>query len=156
VIPDPKYLLPDPIGTLRAAEQLVKEGFTVLPYFNADPVLARHLQEVGCATVMPLASPIGSGQGITNSRAIEIIIEQATVPVVVDAGIGVPSDAALAMEFGASACLVNSAVALAQDPAAMARAMALGVEAGRLAYRAGRIPKKAYASASSPLAGVVR
>lgn len=156
VIPDPKYLLPDPIGTLRAAEQLVKEGFTVLPYCNADPVLARHLQEVGCATVMPLASPIGSGQGIPSSRAIAIIIEQATVPVVVDAGIGVPSDAALAMELGASACLVNSAVALAQDPAAMARAMALGVEAGRLAYRAGRIPKKAYASASSPLDGVVR
>ena len=156
VIPDPKYLLPDPIGTLRAAEQLVKEGFTVLPYFNADPVLARHLQEVGCATVMPLASPIGSGQGIPNSHAIAIIIEQATVPVVVDAGIGVPSDAALAMELGASACLVNSAVALAQDPAAMARAMALGVAAGRLAYRAGRIPKKAYASASSPLDGVVR
>jgi len=156
VIPDPKYLLPDPIGTLRAAEQLVQEGFTVLPYFNADPVLARHLQEIGCSTVMPLASPIGSGQGVTNSRAIEIIIEQATVPVVVDAGIGVPSDAALAMELGASACLVNSAVALAQDPAAMARAMALGVEAGRLAYRAGRIPKKAYASASSPLDGVVR
>lgn len=156
VIPDAKYLLPDPIGTLRAAEQLVKDGFTVLPYFNADPVLARQLQEVGCATVMPLASPIGSGQGIPNSRNIEIIIEQATVPVVIDAGLGVPSDAALAMELGASACLVNSAVALAQDPAAMARAMALGVEAGRLAYKAGRIPKKAYASASSPLAGVVR
>ncbi len=156
VIPDPKYLLPDPIGTLRAAEQLVKEGFTVLPYCNADPVLARHLQEVGCATVMPLASPIGSGQGIPNRRAIAIIIEQATVPVVVDAGLGVPSDAALAMELGASACLVNSAVALAQDPAAMARAMTMGVEAGRLAYRAGRIPTKAYASASSPLDGVVR
>ncbi len=156
VIPDPKYLLPDPIGTLRAAEQLVKEGFVVLPYINADPVLARHLQEVGCATVMPLASPIGSGQGIPNSRNIEIIIEQATVPVVVDAGIGAPSDAALAMELGASACLVNSAVALARDPAAMGRAIALGVQAGRLAYRAGRMPKKAYASASSPLAGVVR
>lgn len=156
VIPDPKYLLPDPIGTLRAAEQLVKEGFTVLPYINADPILARHLQEVGCATVMPLASPIGSGQGIPNSRNIEIIIEQATVPVVVDAGIGAPSDAALAMELGASACLVNSAVALAANPAAMGRAIALGVEAGRLAYSAGRIPKKAYASASSPLAGVSR
>jgi thiazole synthase len=156
VIPDPKYLLPDPIGTLRAAEQLVKEGFTVLPYINADPVLARHLQEVGCATVMPLASPIGSGQGIPNSRNIEIIIEQATVPVVVDAGIGAPSDAALAMELGASACLVNTAVALARDPAGMARAIAMGVQAGRLAYKAGRIPKKAYASASSPLTGIVR
>ncbi|HET8630549.1 MAG TPA: thiazole synthase [Thermomicrobiales bacterium] len=156
VIPDSKYLLPDPIGTLQAAETLVKEGFTVLPYINADPVLARRLQEVGTATVMPLASPIGSGQGLPDYRQIEIIVEQATVPVVVDAGIGVPSDAALAMEVGADACLVNTAVALAQDPAAMARAMALGVEAGRLAYRAGRIPKKAYASASSPLTGVVR
>ena len=131
VIPDSKYLLP-------------------------DPVLARRLQEIGTATVMPLASPIGSGQGLPDYRQIEIIVEQATVPVVVDAGIGVPSDAALAMEIGADACLVNSAIALARDPAAMARAMALGVEAGRLAYRAGRIPKKAYASASSPLAGVVR
>lgn len=156
VIPDPKYLMPDPIGTLRAAEILVKEGFTVLPYVSADPILARHLEEVGCATVMPLASPIGSGQGIPNSRNIEIIIEQAKVPIVVDAGIGVPSDASLAMEMGASACLVNSAVALAQNPAQMARAMALGVEAGRLSYRAGRIPVKAYASASSPLTGVVR
>ena len=156
VIPDPKYLMPDPIGTLRAAEQLVKEGFTVLPYVNADPILARHLEEVGCATVMPLASPIGSGQGIPNSRNIEIILEQAKIPIVVDAGIGVPSDASLAMELGASACLVNTAVALAENPAQMARAMAMGVEAGRLAYKAGRIPKKAYASASSPLAGVVR
>jgi len=156
VIPDPKYLMPDPIGTLRAAEILVKEGFTVLPYVSADPILARHLEEVGCATVMPLASPIGSGQGIPNSRNIEIIIEQARVPIVVDAGIGVPSDASLAMEMGASACLVNSAVALAQNPAQMARAMAMGVEAGRLSYRAGRIPVKAYASASSPLTGVVR
>ena len=156
VIPDPKYLLPDPIGTLKAAETLVKEGFTVLPYINADPILAKHLEEVGCATVMPLASPIGSGQGLPHARQIEIIIEQAKVPVVVDAGIGVPSDAALAMELGASACLVNTAVALAQDPAAMARAIALGVEAGRLAYRAGRIPKKAYASASSPLTDIVR
>lgn len=156
VIPDPKYLLPDPIGTLEAAEVLVKEGFTVLPYINADPVLARRLQEIGTATVMPLASPIGSGQGLPDYRQIEIIIEQATVPVVVDAGLGVPSDAALAMELGADACLINSAIALAEDPAVMARAMALGVEAGRLAYQAGRIPKKSYAAASSPLAGVVR
>ncbi len=156
VIPDPKYLLPDPIGTLQAAETLVREGFTVLPYINADPVLARRLEEVGCATVMPLASPIGSGQGLPEARQIAIIVEQATVPVVVDAGIGVPSDAARAMELGAAACLINTAVALADDPAAMARAMRLGVEAGRLAHRAGRIPPKAYASTSSPLAGVVR
>ena len=156
VIPDPKYLLPDPIGTLQAAETLVKEGFVVLPYINADPVLAKRLEEVGTATVMPLASPIGSGQGLPDYRQVEIIVEQANVPVVVDAGIGAPSDAALAMEIGASACLVNTAIALAKDPPAMARAMALGVQAGRLAYRAGRIERKAYASASSPLAGVVR
>ncbi len=156
VIPDPKYLLPDPIGTLQAAETLVKEGFVVLPYINADPVLAKRLEEVGTATVMPLASPIGSGQGLPDYRQIEIIVEQANVPVVVDAGIGAPSDAALAMELGASACLVNTAIALAKDPPAMARAMALGVQAGRLAYQAGRIEKKAYASASSPLVGVVR
>lgn len=156
VIPDPKYLLPDPVGTLEAARTLVAEGFVVLPYISADPVLARQLQEVGTATVMPLASPIGSGQGLPYYRQLEIIIEQATVPVVVDAGIGSPSDAALAMELGADACLVNSAIALADDAALMARAMKLGVEAGRLAFHAGRIPRKAYASASSPLAGVVR
>src|SRR5215211_1656123 len=116
VIPDPKYLLPDPIGTLDAARELVREGFVVLPYINDDPVLARRLEEVGTATVMPLASPIGSGQGIVNFDQIRIIVEQARVPVVVDAGIGAPSDAALAMEIGADACLVNSAVALAEDP----------------------------------------
>lgn len=156
VIPDPKYLLPDPIGTLEAAKRLVDEGFVVLPYINDDPVLAKRLEEVGCATVMPLASPIGSGQGLVNFEQIKIIIEQAKVPVVVDAGIGAPSDAALAMELGASACLINTAVALAQNPALMAEAMRAGVEAGRKAYLAGRIPKKAYASASSPLEGVVR
>jgi len=156
VIPDAKYLLPDPVGTLEAAEILVNEGFTVLPYINADPVLAKRLQEVGTATVMPLASPIGSGQGIPDYRQIQIIIEQATVPVVVDAGIGAPSDAALAMEIGADACLVNTAIAKAANPAAMARAMRMGLDAGRLAYVAGRIPKLAYASASSPLEGVVR
>ena len=156
VIPDSKYLLPDPIGTLEAARQLVDEGFTVLPYINADPVLARRLQEAGTATVMPLASPIGSGQGIPDYRQLQIIIEQATVPVVVDAGIGAPSDAALAMELGADACLVNTAIAKAEDPAAMARAMRLGVDAGRLAFQAGRIPKLAYAAASSPLEGLVR
>ncbi len=156
VIPDAKYLLPDPIGTLEAAEILVKEGFIVLPYINADPVLAKRLEEVGTATVMPLASPIGSGQGLPDYRQIEIIIEQATVPVVVDAGIGAPSDASLAMEIGADACLVNTAIAKAASPAAMARAMRLGVDAGHLAYLAGRIPRLPYASASSPLEGVVR
>src|SRR5439155_18448769 len=128
----------------------------VLPYINDDPMLALRLQEVGCATVMPLASPIGSGQGLVNFEQIKIIIEQATVPVVVDAGIGAPSDAALAMEIGADACLVNSAVALADNPALMAEAIADGVRAGRKAFLAGRIPKKAYATASSPLEGVLR
>jgi len=155
VIPDPKYLLPDPVGTLEAAKVLVKEGFIVLPYINADPILALHLQEIGCATVMPLASPIGSGQGMVSYSQIQIIIEQAKVPVVVDAGIGAPSDAALAMELGADACLINSAIALARDPVGMARAMAMGVDAGRRAYLAGRMARKAYASASSPLEGVV-
>lgn len=156
VIPDPRYLLPDPIGTLEAAKVLVAEGFIVLPYINADPVLARRLEEVGTATVMPLASPIGSGQGIPDYRQIKIIIEQANIPVVVDAGIGAPSDAALAMEIGADACLVNTAIALANNPTGMARAIRQGIDAGRLAYLSGRIPKKAYASASSPLEGVVR
>jgi thiazole synthase len=155
VIPDPKYLLPDPIGTLEAAETLVKEGFVVLPYINADPILAQRLQDLGTATVMPLASPIGSGQGIVNWAAIQIIVEQATVPVVVDAGIGTASDAATAMELGADCCLVT-AIAEARNPAMMATAIRAGVEAGRLARRAGRMPRKAYASASSPLEGVVR
>ena len=153
VIPDAKYLLPDPIGTLQAAEQLVKEGFAVLPYINADPLLAKRLQEVGCVTVMPLASPIGSGQGIKNGANIQIIIDNATVPVVVDAGIGAPSEAAAAMEMGADALLINTAIAQAENAVAMARAMGLAAEAGRLAYLAGRIPVKAYASASSPLSG---
>ncbi|MEY4808896.1 thiazole synthase [Vulcanococcus limneticus] len=153
VIPDSRHLLPDPIGTLQAAEQLVKEGFTVLPYINADPLLARHLEEAGCATVMPLGSPIGSGQGIRNAANIALIIENSRVPVVVDAGIGVPSEAAQAMEMGADALLINSAIALAGDPAAMARAMALACEAGRIAFRAGRLPVRAEASASSPHEG---
>jgi thiazole synthase len=153
VIPDSRHLLPDPIGTLQAAEQLVKEGFTVLPYINADPLLARHLEEAGCATVMPLGSPIGSGQGIRNAANIALIIENARVPVVVDAGIGVPSEAAQAMEMGADALLINSAIALAGDPAAMARAMALACEAGRTAFLAGRLPIRAEARASSPLEG---
>ena len=156
VISDQKYLLPDPIETVKAAEVLVGEGFVVLPYINYDPMLAKRLEDVGCATVMPLASPIGSGRGMINFEQIKIIIENATVPVVVDAGLGVPSDAAMAMELGAAACLVNSAVALAESPAVMAEAMAEGVQAGRKAYLAGRIPKKAYATASSPLEGVLR
>lgn len=155
VIPDAKYLLPDPIGTLEAAEQLVKEGFAVLPYINADPLLAKRLEEAGCATVMPLGSPIGSGQGIRNTANIQIIIENAKIPVVVDAGIGTPSEAAQAMEFGADALLINTAIAQAQHPAVMAAAMKLATQAGRLAYQAGRIPVKAYASASSPLTGTI-
>ncbi|MGD1699276.1 thiazole synthase [Dapis sp. BLCC M229] len=153
VIPDPKYLLPDPIGTLQAAEQLIKEGFAVLPYINADPLLAKRLEEVGCATVMPLGSPIGSGQGIQNAANISIIIDNSTVPVVVDAGIGTPSEATQAMEMGADALLINSAIALAKNPPVMAKAMGMATEAGRLAYLAGRIPKKDYATASSPLTG---
>ena len=156
VIPDPTYLLPDPIGTLEAATTLVNEGFTVLPYISDDPVLAKRLEEIGCATVMPLAAPIGSGQGLVHFDRIQIIIDQANVPVVVDAGIGAPSDASLAMELGADACLVNSAIALAERPVDMARAMMLGVEAGRTAYLAGRMPKRQYASPSSPTAGVVQ
>lgn len=156
VIPDDRYLLPDPIGTLEAAQTLVREGFFVLPYINADPVLARRLQDVGCATVMPLGSPIGSGRGLLSRPSIEIIVEQARVPVVVDAGIGAPSDAAQAMELGADACLINTAIAQAQDPARMATAMRQAVDAGRNAYLAGRVPAKAYATASSPLEGVLR
>jgi thiazole synthase len=154
VIPDPKYLMPDPIATLRAAETLIAEGFTVLPYIHADPVLAKHLEEAGCATVMPLGSAIGSGQGILTLDEIKIIIENARVPVVVDAGIGAPSDASLAMEIGADAVLVNTSIAKAQDPVRMAAAMRMGVEAGRAAYLAGRIDAKPYASASSPTEGV--
>ena len=150
VIPDARYLFPDPAATLEAARLLVEEGFTVLPYIHADPVLARRLEEVGCATVMPLGSAIGSGQGIHTVEEVRIIIEQAQVPVVVDAGLAVPSDAAKALEIGASAVLVNTAIAQAENPAQMAEAFKLGVEAGRKAYLAGRIPTRAYASASSP------
>jgi len=155
VIPDPKYLLPDPIGTLQAAEQLIKEGFAVLPYINADPLLAKRLEEAGCVTVMPLGSPIGSGQGIQNVANISIIIDNSTVPVVVDAGIGTPSEATQAMEMGADALLINSAIALAKNPPMMAKAMGMATESGRLAYLAGRIPKKDYATASSPLTGII-
>lgn len=155
VQPDPASLLPDPIGTYEACKTLVEEGYVVLPYIGADPVLARRLEEIGCATVMPLGSPIGSGQGILTLEEIRLIVAQARVPVVVDAGLGVPSDAALAMEAGADACLLNTAVAQAADPAAMATAMRLGVEAGRLAYLAGRMPRREVAVASSPVEGVV-
>jgi thiazole synthase len=156
VIPDPQYLLPDPIATLEGAQRLIDDGFTVLPYIHADPVLARRLEEIGCATVMPLGSPIGSGRGIFTREEIEIIIENASVPVVVDAGLGAPSDASLALEIGADAVLVNTAIAQAQDPVAMAEAFRLGVEAGRKAYIAGRIARKELAQASSPLEGVAR
>ncbi|NJP09151.1 MAG: thiazole synthase [Leptolyngbyaceae cyanobacterium RU_5_1] len=156
VIPDAKYLLPDPIGTLEAAETLIQEGFAVLPYINADPLLAKRLEEAGCVTVMPLGSPIGSGQGLKNAANIQIIIENARVPVVVDAGIGVPSEAAQAMEMGADALLINTAIAQAQNPIAMAHAMKLATEAGRFAYQAGRIPIKVYASASSPTTGTLQ
>jgi thiazole synthase len=152
--PDPTYLLPDPIETLKAAEILVKEGFTVLPYINADPVLAKRLQDVGTATVMPLGAPIGSNQGIATKRQIEIIIAQATVPVVIDAGLGRPSHAAEALEMGADAVLVNTAIAIAGDPVAVAGAFRMAVEAGRVAYESGGVPEiSASASASSPLTG---
>lgn len=152
--PDPAYLLPDPIETLKAAEILVKEGFTVLPYINADPVLAKRLQDAGAATVMPLGAPIGSNQGIATKRQIEIIIAQATVPVVIDAGLGRPSHAAEALEMGADAVLVNTAIAIAGDPVAVAGAFRMAVEAGRIAYESGGVPEiSAAASASSPLTG---
>jgi len=153
VTPEPTHLLPDPVETLKAAETLVAEGFVVLPYINADPVLARRLEEAGCATVMPLAAPIGTGRGLKTREQIAIIVEQAGVPVVVDAGLGLPSHAAAAMELGADAVLVNTAIAIADDPAAMARAFRLGVEAGRQAFRAGPGAESTRARASSPLTG---
>ena len=149
--PDPRYLLPDPVETLKAAELLVKQGFTVLPYINADPVLAKRLQDVGTATVMPLGSPIGSNRGIQTRDQIRIIIEQATVPVVVDAGLGAPSHASEAMEMGADAVLVNTAIAVARDPNRMAIAFRMAVEAGRAAFKAGLAPEQAAASPTSPL-----
>src|SRR5450432_3937028 len=151
--PDPRYLLPDPIETLAAAEILVKEGFIVLPYINADPVLAKRLQDVGTATVMPLGSPIGSNRGIETRAQIEIIIEQATVPAVVDAGLGAPSQAAEALEMGADAVLVNTAIAIASDPARMAIAFKKAVEAGREAYEIGIASPRPTADATSPLTG---
>src|ERR1700710_2064824 len=150
--PDPRYLLPDGVETFKAAEILVKEGFVVLPYINADPVLAKRLQDVGTATVMPLGSPIGSNRGIETRAQIEIIIEQATLPVVVDAGLGAPSQASEALEMGADAVLVNTAIAIASDPSRMARAFRMAVEAGRDAYQIGLAESLPEASATSPLA----
>ena len=155
VTPEPRYLLPDPVETLRAAEMLVTDGFTVLPYINADPVLARRLADAGCATVMPLGSWIGSNQGVRTRDAVKIIIEQATVPVVVDAGLGAPSHASEAMELGADAVLVNTAIAVAGDPVEMAHAFRLGVEAGRRARLARLGPAREAAEASSPLTGFI-
>jgi thiazole synthase len=155
VIPDPRYLLPDAVETLRAAAALVEDGFTVLPYVLPDPVLQKKLEEVGCATVMPLAAPIGSGRGLKLVDTIKIMVEQAEVPLVVDAGLGAPSHAAGAMELGADAVLVNTAIARADDPVAMAHAFRLAVEAGREAFLAGLIEEQTRAEASSPLAGAV-
>ena len=156
VIPDAKYLFPDGAATLEAARRLVDEGFVVLPYIHADPVLAKNLEDAGCATVMPLGSAIGSGQGIHTGEEVRIIIEQANVPVVVDAGLAVPSDASEALEMGADAVLVNTAIAQANDPALMAEAFRHGAEAGRKAFLAGRIGVRNYAAASSPTADVPR
>ncbi|WP_298442109.1 thiazole synthase [uncultured Ferrimonas sp.] len=151
--PDPRYLLPDPIETLNAAEALVKQGFVVLPYCHADPVLCKRLEEVGCAAVMPLGAPIGSNQGLQTEAFLQIIIEQASVPVIVDAGIGAPSHAVKAMELGADAVLVNTAIAVAQDPLAMAAAFGDAVRIGRAAYEAGLGTVRQQAQASSPLTG---
>ena len=154
VIPDKKYLLPDPIETLKAAEILIKKDFIVLPYINADPILAQRLEEIGCATVMPLGSPIGSGQGLLNLSNISIIIENSNIPVIIDAGIGVPSEASQAMELGADGVLINSAIALAKNPFKMACAMKYGVKAGREAFLSGRIEKQKLSSARSPEKGI--
>jgi thiazole synthase len=155
VIGDERTLFPDNVALLEATRVLVDEGFVVLPYTNDDPVICRKLEEAGAAAVMPLGAPIGSGLGIQNPNNMRIIREQARIPVIVDAGVGTASDAAIAMELGADAVLMNTAIALAQDPVAMATAMRLAVEAGRLAFRAGRIPRRAYASASSPAEGLL-
>ena len=155
VIGDDKTLFPDIPATLEAAKILVQEGFVVLPYITDDPVTAKKLQDMGCAAVMPLAAPIGSGLGIRNPYNLRIILEQATVPVIVDAGVGTASDAALAMEMGCDGVLMNTAIAGARDPVLMSEAMRLGIEAGRKAFLAGRIPKKLYATASSPLEGIL-
>lgn len=155
VIGDEKTLFPDVIGLLEATEILAKEGFIVLPYTNDDPIMAKRLVDAGAAAVMPLAAPIGSGLGIRNPYNIKIILEQATVPIIVDAGVGTASDVAIAMELGCDAVLLNTAIAGAKDPIAMAHAMKYGVMAGRLAFKAGRIGKKLYATASSPFDGMI-
>jgi thiazole synthase len=153
VISDPKYLLPDPIGTIKAAKFLIQKGFCVLPYISADPMLAKHLEDLGCSTVMPLGSPIGSGQGIQNILNLRIIIENSNIPVIIDAGIGSASEAALAMELGADAVLVNTAIAQSEVPKQMAMAMKFGVEAGRFSYLSGRIKPTKFATSSSPAQG---
>lgn len=150
VISDSKYLLPDPIGTLKAAEYLIQKNFTVLPYINADPILAKHLEEIGCSTVMPLGSPIGSGQGLQNKTNIKIIIENANIPVIIDAGIGTTSDANQAMEWGASAVLLNTAIAKSKQPILMAEAMKLSIIGGRKTFLAGRMNKSIHGNPSSP------
>jgi thiazole synthase len=154
VIGDARTLFPDTVGLLEATRTLVKDGFTVMPYTNDDPVMAKRLEDAGAAVVMPLGAPIGSGLGIRNPYNIKIILETVSVPVIVDAGVGTASDAAIAMELGCDGVLMNTAIASSSDPVAMARAMKLAVEAGRLAFRAGRMSKKLYATASSPLEGV--
>ncbi len=156
VMGDEKTLFPDNEGLLEAARELIKDGFTVLPYCLDDPIVCKKLEDLGCATVMPLAAPIGSGLGIRNPHNLEIILEQAKVPVIVDAGVGCASDASRAMELGATAVLMNTGIAGASDPVKMAKAMRAAVEAGRLSYEAGRIPMKLYANASSPIEGLVR
>jgi thiazole synthase len=155
VLGDEKTLFPDIVETLKATEELVTDGFKVMVYTNDDPLIAKRLEEMGCVSVMPLAAPIGSGLGIRNPYNLRIILEQSQVPVIVDAGVGTASDVARAMELGADGVLLNTAVAHAKDPIGMARAMRLGIEAGRLAYLSGRIPKRLYATASSPLDGVI-
>ena len=156
VTPDPNYLLPDPVETLKAAEILVREGFKVMPYINADPILAKRLEDTGCVTVMPLGAPIGTNRGLKTRDSIQIIIEQSGIPVIVDAGIGAPSHAAEAIEMGADAVLVNTAIAVAADPVGMARAFRIGVEAGFLAYHAGMGKRQWKADPSSPLTGFLR
>nr|UNJ16311.1 thiamin biosynthesis protein G [Boldiaceae sp.] len=155
IIPDPYYLFPDPIATLKAAEYLIKKGFTVLPYISPDPILAKQLEEIGCATVMPLGSPIGSGQGLQNLFNLNIIIENSNIPVIVDAGIGTASEASKAMEIGATAVLLNTAVARSISPITMAISMKLGVQSGRLAYLAGRMIPKSKSQLSSPSKGIL-
>lgn len=155
VLADKQTLLPDPLGTLQATETLVKDGFTVLVYTNDDPVMAKHLEEAGATSVMPAAAPIGSGQGVLNPNNLRIILERANVPIIVDAGVGTASDVTIAMELGAAGILLNTGIACAQDPVKMARAMRHAIEAGFLAYRSGRIPKKLYATASSPWEGTI-